>query len=379
MRWRGVAVVKIIWLARRNLFALLAILATLPSAIAENRNCAELRAQIAHAGKGQAERYRAIAAKQRAEYDRLSARAQALQCDRQPFLIFGEPSPPACAPINARLRTLYDSITRYENAGASGGSGAREALIARYDIECRDASQPRNFFEEVFGLSPPDQATGLREAPVEPPGNDSGALNEEAEERPMGGSQPICVRTCDGFYFPISAKARDSNLEDLETLCKALCPNVEAKLYTRAPWGSLEGALSIAGESYPELENAYKFQKTYDHACTCKPPDKSWAEALQDAELLLAERHKKDQMVTEEEAEKLSRPFAQNDPRLKKQKGAKASPPRDSTPQAPLAQDRTAAPAPEPSVVDGAGETYREAVGPDGVKRRVRDVAPSLQ
>lgn len=368
--------------APRALFVSLILVACaliVAPAFAESRYCADLRAQIGRAGAGQAQRYRAMAAKQRGEYARLSAKARAMQCDRQQFLVFGSAPPPQCDPINARLRALYDSIAQYESAATSGDGGARDDLVARYNAECRDvvearAGRPRNFFEELFGLAPPDETTGMREVPVEPPASETRDAEIEAEDdRPAGGSQAICVRTCDGGFFPMITKARSSNLDDLETLCKALCPNAEVKLYTRSPWGALEGAVSVAGEPYSDLENAFKYQKSYDSTCGCKPPDKSWAEALQEAESILAERHKKDQVVTEEEAEKLSRPFAPNDPRLKKPKGGTA-------PETPLAQDE-AAPLLKPSVVDGAStarETYREIVGPDGVKRRVRVVAPSL-
>lgn len=382
MRWWGVAVrtkaAREAFSRRLSLaFLLAAMMGFCAPAVAESQHCAELRAQIARAGRGQAERLRAVAAKQRVEYGRLSAKGRAMHCDREQFLIFGDAPPPQCGPLNARLRTLYDSISANESAAANGDSDTREALLTRYNDECRNtrarAGGPRNFFEELFGVAPPDETTGLREVPVEPPTEDTREFQDDPQdETPMGGSQAVCVRTCDGGFFPMSTKARASNLDELESLCKALCPNAEVRLFTRAPFSSLEGAVAINGETYSTLPNALKFQTSYDPSCGCKPPDKSWAEALEDAERILAERHKNDQVVTEEEAEKLSQPLAPNDPRLKKQKRSRT-------------EDATATPAPpllKPSVVEGAAEsgreTYKEVVGPDGVKRRVRVVAPSL-
>ncbi|MGE5369034.1 MAG: hypothetical protein ACM3PD_05470, partial [Chloroflexota bacterium] len=88
----------------------------------------------------------------------------------------------------------------------------------------------------------------------------------------------------------------------------------------------------------------------------------SWTEALAEAERILAERNKKDQMVTAEQAEQLSRPLP-------------AAPGRNS-----LAPATASVPEPEAqgSVTMGAPEVFREVIGPDGVKRRVRVVAPML-
>ena len=342
-------------------------------ASAESPYCTELRAQIARAGaSSQAGRFQAAAAKQRGDYARVAARARALGCDRGQFLFFGEPPPPQCGPINAQLNQLSGAIASYDRAAADDG-GQRQALAARYEAECRNPAstqarltRPRNFFEELFGGGPYD-SPGI----VEPEYDE----NLESDGRPRGGPMAICVRDCDGGFFPISYSARGSNLDDLAALCRALCPNAEAKLYTASQYKGLSSALSIDGESYSEHPNAHKFEKVYDPACGCKPPGQSWAAALADAERLIAERHAKDQVVTAEQAEQLSRPVAPGVARGRKAKGSIQTP---ATPEPaampPAAEAQPAA----PEGAAAAQETYREIVGPDGIKRRVRVVAPAL-
>lgn len=366
-------------------FSVVAWLATMMAAAgtptggarAESAYCADLRTQIARAAAdGAAARYRAAAAKQRAEYGRLAARGRAMGCDREQFLFFGDPPPPQCAGLNARLSALRGSIAAYEQGAADDSQ--RQALAARYEGECRNprvmparAPQPRNFFEELFGVAPPNDASGLREVPVgpvEPEPRDPYDESDQSDERPRGGSQALCVRSCDGGFFPLNYTAKNSNLDDLNALCKALCPNAEAKLYTRAPWRDLNEAVSIEGEPYSDHPNALKFQKTYDASCGCKPPGQSWAEALAEAERIIAERNSKDQMVTAEQAEQMSRPLTSADPRAKK---TRAQPPGG-------AQGNEALRGTAPATDDASGEVYREVVGPDGVKRRVRVVAPML-
>jgi hypothetical protein len=347
---------------------------------AQSAYCDDLRAQIARAGQdAAAERYRAAAAKQQAEINRTAAYARSLGCDRQQFLFFGDPPPPQCNGLNARISNMQANLASLQQRGAGG---AREALMARYDAQCRErpavaaVQRPRNFFEELFGIPPAPESGGLREAPIDP-------FLEEGE-RPRGGPVAICVRSCDGGFFPITYSARRSDLEDLNNLCKALCPNVEANLYTRTQRGDLESAVSIDGAPYSEHPNALKFQKSYDPACTCKPPGKSWVEALAEAEQILAARHNEDEQVTAEQAEQLSRPLPPGAARVSGKGGKKGQ--RQATPlEQPPVADAAPGAMGTPNKEDGektsateAPAVFREVVGPDGVKRRVRVVAPSL-
>lgn len=347
-------------------------------ASAESQHCLDLRAQISRANSGGlGARYRAAAAKQRTEYSRLAARGHAMGCDREQFLFFGDPPPPQCNGVNARLNALRSSIAAYEQGGANDGQV--EALTARYDAECRNpqvyetrTQRPRSFFEELFGVVPPDETTGLREVPVGPSDDEirEGQEEDPGDGKPRGGSMAICVRDCDGGFFPLMYSAKHANLEDLNALCKALCPNAETKLYTQSQWKGLDSALSIDGEPYSDHPNARKFQTSYDPACGCKAPGQSWTEALAEAERLIAERNSKDQMVTAEQAEQMSRPIAPDDPRARKVKGQ--APPAPVEAPAPAEGLRGSTP---PAA---AAEVYRDVVGPDGVKRRVRVVAPTL-
>jgi len=367
---------------------LAALLAADRAAWAESPYCSDLRGQIARAGNNAgAARYRAAAARQQSEINRTAAYARSLGCDREQFLFFGDPPPPQCGSINARLAQMRANLASLQSVAYDGGG--RQALIARYEAECRDAhfvtrgsGQPRNLFEELFGVAPPPESGGLREVPVE---DDRGALPEEGADDPdgggdnrIGGSQAICVRACDGGFFPVSYSARRSNLEDLNNLCKALCPGAEATLYTRSPSRELDSAVSIEGESYADHPNAFKFAKSYDASCGCKPPDKSWAEALADAERILAATHSKDEVVTAEQAEAMSRPAAAADLRGKtRQKNFST---RVDAPPVGAGQQPDDAGATATAAKDAAKqpEVFREIVGPDGVKRRVRVVAPTL-
>ena len=377
------------WLPR----ALVVVAALAPWAAparAESAYCDNLKAEIAQAGGGgDSGRYRAAAAKQQVELGRTAAYARSIGCERQQFLFFGEAPPPQCAQINARIAQMQANLAALQQR--SGDNGRKLALTARYDAQCRERSRftpaaaspleaSRGFFEQVFGLAPPreagappdspplDRTPPIRAQPEDPLNETEGS---EQGDNHLGGTLAICVRQCDGGFFPMSYSARRGNLDELTALCKALCPNAEVALYTKSPWGELNSAVSISGDSYGDHPNALKFQKTLVPACGCKPPDKSWAEALAEAERILAASNSKDVVVTEEQAEQLSRPLSSSDARdragAKKQSTRRDAPTVEGTPSSLAA----------PATGKDPGE-WRETIGPDGVKRRVRVVAPSL-
>lgn len=282
---------------------------------AETPACADLRTRIAHAEGANAE-YRAAAARQQEELRRTALYGRQLGCDREQFLFFGDAQSPRCGPLNARLSQMRAALAALDQRASTG----KDALVARYNAQCLGraparALRPRNFFEELFGVAPADEGAGLRDSPFDREEREVTFPSDPDEQQGLaqdghvrGGSQAVCVRACDGGFFPLSVSARNANLDELASLCRALCPNAEVQLFTKSPAKNIETAISMDGSPYAQLENASKFEKTHDPACGCKPPDKSWAEALADAEALIAANNK-DTVVTPEQAEQLSRPL----------------------------------------------------------------------
>ena len=123
----------------------------------------------------------------------------------------------------------------------------------------------------------------------------------------VGGGYTICVRTCDGSFFPVSYFGADSRSDTLEQVCRSLCPNADVALYSFPFGGTVDEAVSSTGEPYSHLPNAGKFEQSYEPACSCRPPGQSWAEALAAAEAKYG-RHSRDVLVSVEASERMSRP-----------------------------------------------------------------------
>ena len=177
-------------------------------------------------------------------------------------------------------------------------------------------------------------------------------------------------------------------------MCRALCPNADVSLYTYPPSGQIEQAVSINGAKYMDMPNALKYRQSLDPTCSCKRKGESWADALAGAEAKLGRESKGDVFVTPEKSIELSRPKFDAKTKAKTPADAKATP--GATPAAPAADPGVDALSQQAATIsreasgiaggeaqtgarygEGQGQTV-ETVGPDGVKRKVRIIDPTL-
>jgi hypothetical protein len=72
---------------------------------------------------------------------------------------------------------------------------------------------------------------------------DPAALDDPAK----GGSKMVCVRTCDGGFFPLATSSRRGGAEGMADMCRALCPNVETRVFTYYASGDIDQAVGLDG------------------------------------------------------------------------------------------------------------------------------------
>jgi len=86
-------------------------------------------------------------------------------------------------------------------------------------------------------------------------------------QRTFAEGPPVCVRLCDGAFFPISTAA---GYPSAEAACQDLCPDAPTAVY-RETSGSdgIEDAISASGESYAALPFAFRYRTTFDATCAC--------------------------------------------------------------------------------------------------------------
>lgn len=260
-----------------------ALLATVGSASAQSA-CQRYRAELASFGRSASFAGNAAAAqRQRGEIARMTAYYHSIGCDRGSFMFF---SPPAeCGSIAARIRSMQATYAEMAGrASPSDGNEVRRAELRAVVAQvCREEDARRLADRKAQEI----------------------AKKEFEEPRRMGGGRVVCVRACDGFFFPLDSRPGGRASED--QLCQALCPGAEAAAYRMPSDGEIKEAVSFKGRPYIRLANAFKYQKSHDASCSCKPDGQSWTQALQKAERMIERQHG-DIIVTAQKAEELSRP-----------------------------------------------------------------------
>jgi uncharacterized protein DUF2865 len=329
-----------------------------------NPMCPRLEAQLATIDRGggdpakdeQIRRYQDAATKQQGELDRVTSQAKRMGCDSSGFFSLFSGQSAQCGPVNtqiqqmrANLEQITTSLERLRTGGLGGAdrdNQRRSVLTALAQNNCgpqyaNAARGPGNFLESLFGNN--------NNNPMAPPGADLGAQS--------GTYRTVCVRSCDGAYFPISFATVPGRFPDDERTCKALCPAAEATLYSyRNPGEDMNQAVSINGQPYSSSPNAFRYRQEFNPSCACKAAGQTWSDALKSIDDKAEAEQQGDIIVTEESAKKMARPPTKG---AATKKGATtATAPAAPAPEAsPPAADSTAA-APDNKPIRSVGPTF---------------------
>jgi hypothetical protein len=294
-----------------------AVLAQAPQpapATPANPVCARLETQLGAIDRGtvdparadQIKRYEDASRQQQGELDRLNTQARRFGCQGGGFFsLFGGQNP-QCTPLNQQIqqtranleRTLAD-LDRMQGGGAGDREAQRQTVIAALaQGNCGPqyraaANQQRGFFENLFGGNRTGGGFG---------GDTGGGLFSSNS----GSYRTVCVRTCDGYYYPISyATTQDKFGEDAQT-CQQTCPAAETVLMTNPTGADINQAVSSSGAPYSSLPNAFKYRTQLVPTCSCRQAGQSWAQAL--GQVRDTTMQSDDIVVTPGVAQKMSQP-----------------------------------------------------------------------
>jgi hypothetical protein len=338
-----------------------------------NPMCPRLEAQLATIDRGgggdpakddQIRRYQDSAAKQQGELDRATAQAKRMGCDSSGFFSLFSGQSAQCGPVNNQIQQMrgnLDQITTNLERLRGGGPGnpdrdnqRRSVLLALAQNNCgpqyaNAARGPGSFLDNLFGNNNP----GGSVAPA-----DNGAQS--------GTFRTVCVRTCDGFYFPISFATVPSRFPDDEKTCKSLCPASDATLFSyRNPGEDMNSAVSLGGQPYSSSPNAFRYRTEFNPSCACKATGQTWSDALKNIDDK-SSAEQGDIIVTEERAKKMSQPVSKAGPVTQK-KGA-----TPATPASAPAADVPATASTPPASTAGASDPNKpiRSVGPTFIPAR---------
>ena len=92
---------------------------------------------------------------------------------------------------------------------------------------------------------------------------------------PFATYRTMCVRTCDGFYFPVSFSTLSSRFPKDAAVCQSQCAAPAELFVYKNPGEEIEQMISLEGRPYTELPNAFLFRKEFVNGCSCKTTEYS--------------------------------------------------------------------------------------------------------
>jgi hypothetical protein len=133
---------------------------------------------------------------------------------------------------------------------------ARHGCGQQYVKEARKRDAFPNPFAMLFGGEETEGPKG--------PTNQFGDL-------PFATYRTLCVRLCDGYYFPVSFSTLPNHFQRDAEVCQQQCAAPAELFYHQNPGGAVEQMISYSGQQpYTSLKTAFRYRKEFVQGCSCK-------------------------------------------------------------------------------------------------------------
>jgi hypothetical protein len=174
----------------------------------------------------------------------------------------------ACVDLNTQVegarRRVAELDTQRQQLISSGGRSYQDDIIRelarnncgpQYQQEARRRDASRNPFSSLWG----EESEGPRGNP-----NQFGNL-------PFATYRTLCVRLCDGYYFPVSFSTLPNHFQRDSDLCQSQCAAPAELFYHQNPGGAVEQMVSVTSQApYTSLKSAWRYRKEFVSGCSCK-------------------------------------------------------------------------------------------------------------
>lgn len=146
----------------------------------------------------------------------------------------------------------------------------------------------KSLFESIFGFLNTQQAPQRPSTIISPIPSEIDRTNPFDGERRRQSLQPsyggryrtVCVRLCDGYYFPISNSSSRRDFYKDSQQCQSQCQS-DTRLYYMSPNApSIKQARDQRGLSYSNLKTAFLYRKKLNKSCSCRPAPWSISERM---------------------------------------------------------------------------------------------------
>ena len=201
--------------------------------------CAQLEGDLARLQRGGGstssrnfEKYDAAVHKQQAELDNAEARAKRDACYGGNVFLFRRTPKASCPALVKRIDKMKSNLAALERkrnqyAPPPSDTGQMKAQILSQLARAGCGDQYERFAQPVR-----QQRRGLFGALFGGGGSTVREYNLKNYDIPQVGTfRTVCVRACDGFFFPISFSTTQSGFARDAQMCQSSCPGTQAELY----------------------------------------------------------------------------------------------------------------------------------------------------
>ncbi|PST21823.1 DUF2865 domain-containing protein [Mesorhizobium plurifarium] len=234
-------------------------------------------------------------ARQNIELRRARNDRRRMNCSSGSVIIIGGDDEAACAEIDDTIARMEQNLrtlkAQRRHLIGDGGEDIRRRILAAMELNGCSGAPPENREARATERQFANAAAGatevhrniLRDLPpdsdaypllLDAPGTDLPLMGQDF----AGSLRTICVRTCDGAFFPISSHATPADFGRDAELCRARCPGAETELYYHvlATEEADQMVSASTGRPYAELPAAFAYRARGVGApgiCGCGIPD----------------------------------------------------------------------------------------------------------
>lgn len=204
-----------------------------------------------------------------------------------------------CRDLNGKIKRMNSNLAAIERqlarSGGTSSKNTRKVRQVRAALEKQNCNAParsrqarvekpvngekqKSFFARLFNSEPRVEEVAAKTGDQEIASVRSTRNTGASPLRlPAGGAfRTLCVRTCDGYYFPVSFSTGRSQFANDEARCSEICPAAPTELYVyRNPGGDQSEMMSLAGVPYADQPFAFRYKAEFVEGCSCRLSKKS--------------------------------------------------------------------------------------------------------
>ena len=211
-----------------------------------------------------------------------------------------------CKGLNGKIKRMKANLAAIERQLAKSGGGSSKntrrvrqikASLAKKNCNApaREAQQrntgaetrPQSFLARIFNPQQHAEQPRVERTSAKTGDREIAAVRRQTRSEtkryslPSGGAfRTVCVRTCDGYFFPVSFSTGKNHFAYDEARCSEICPAAETELYVyRNPGGDQSQMMSLAGNLYSEQPFAYRYKSEFVEGCSCRKTRQSKAQS----------------------------------------------------------------------------------------------------